>query len=81
MKTRREYELGAREAIERLDVLEEDALRETCSVHGCRRTGAIYAVAGAFRTFYVCSRHRPLYREHARIVDRIRRLRDRGIVI
>lgn len=59
---------------ERFDVLEEEMPRETCSVDGCDRSAAIYAIAGQWRIFWVCSRHRPLYRTHQRILERIRSL-------
>lgn len=61
---------------ERLDVLEpeEELPRGTCSVRGCDRSGLFYAWPGAWGLRYLCSRHRPLYREHDRILARIRSL-------
>ena len=76
MKHWRKYDRMEREAVERLDILEEDLPRGICSVRGCNRGDRLYEQA-AFHggTFYVCSRHRALYRTHARIVERIRSLR------
>jgi hypothetical protein len=67
------YEESEREAVERLDVLEDELPRGICSVRGCSQN-ARYAWAGAFGTRWLCSRHRPLYREHDRILARIRGL-------
>lgn len=61
-------------ASERLDVLEDEIPRETCSVRGCSNSAAIYAIPGAWRSFFVCSRHRPLYRTHQQILKHIRDL-------
>ena len=58
-------------AAERLDVLEDELPREQCHVRGCERQ-ARYEWAGAFGTRWLCSAHRPLYREHDRILRRIR---------
>ena len=76
MKHWRKYDQMERRAMERLDILEEDLPRGICSVRGCNRGDRLYEQA-AFHggTFYVCSRHRALYRTHARIVERIRSLR------
>ena len=76
MKHWRKYDQMERRAVERLDILEEDLPRGICSVRGCSRGDRLYEQA-AFHggTFYVCSRHRALYRTHARIVERIRSLR------
>ena len=60
-------------ACERLDVLEEELPRETCHVRSCTRH-ARFEWAGAFGTRWLCSRHRPLYREHDAILRRIRSL-------
>ena len=70
------YNRLEREAVERLDILESDLPRGICSVRGCNRGDRLYEQA-AFHggTFYVCSRHRALYRTHARIVEKIRSLR------
>lgn len=61
-------------AAERLDVLEDELPRGTCSVRTCGRGNPLYPWAGAFGTFWLCSRHRPLYRKHDVIVRRIRSL-------
>lgn len=66
-------ERAARAASERLDVLEEILPRETCHVRGCCRQ-ARYQWAGAFGERWLCSRHRPLYRTHQQILNRIRSL-------
>jgi hypothetical protein len=58
---------------ERFDVLEDELPRQACQVLGCCRE-ARYEWAGAFGTRWLCSRHRPLYRAHDRILARIRRL-------
>lgn len=58
-------------ASERLDVLETEFPRESCQVRGCGRHAA-YEWAGAFGTRWLCSRHRGVYREHDRILRRIR---------
>ena len=71
----RKYDRMEREAVERLDILEEDMPRGVCSVRGCNRGDRLYEQAGFHGTFYICSRHRALYRTHARIVERIRSLR------
>jgi hypothetical protein len=68
-----------RMASDRLDVLEDELPHTICQVRGCSRradqAGAEWA--GMFgRTFVLCSRHRPLYRKHDRILSRIRRLSD-----
>lgn len=60
-----------REAAARLDVLEDELPREQCHVRGCERQ-ARYEWPGAFGTRWLCSRHRPLYREHDRILKLIR---------
>ena len=65
------YDKRAREAVERLDVLEEELPRGACSVRGCGRE-PLCEWAGAFGTFWLCSRHRPLYRRHDSILRRIR---------
>jgi hypothetical protein len=59
-------------ASERMDVLDEIP-RGSCQVPGCSRQ-AHYEWAGEFGTRWLCSRHRPLYREHDRILARIRGL-------
>jgi hypothetical protein len=69
----REHERSGRAAAERLDVLEDEIPRATCHVTGCARASA-YEWAGAFGTRWLCSRHRPLYRAHDRILARIRSL-------
>lgn len=58
-------------ASERWDVLETELPREQCHVRGCE-SQARYEWAGAFGTRWLCSRHRPLYREHDLILKRIR---------
>ena len=62
-----------RYAAERLDVLEDELPRQGCQVPGCNRQSD-YEWAGAFGTRWLCTRHRPLYRAHDRILKRIRRL-------
>ena len=52
----------------------DDIPRSTCSVRGCEGE-ARYEQAGFHGTFWVCARHRALYRTHARIVEKIRSLR------
>ena len=66
-------EKAIRAAVERLDVLEDEIPRAQCQVRRCERQGR-YEWAGAFGTRWLCSRHRPLYRMHDRILARIRSL-------
>ena len=66
-----------RMASDRLDVLESELPHTICQVRGCSRradqAGAEWA--GAFgKSFWLCSRHRPLYRTHDRILKFIRSL-------
>lgn len=63
-------------AAERWDVLEVDAPCASCSVRGCDRS-AHYPHGGAFGEFWLCSRHRPLYREHDSILRCIRAIDSR----
>lgn len=74
-----QYESRARAAVERLDVLETDLPREQCQVRGCERH-ARYEWASAFGTRWLCSRHRPLYRVHSQIAERIRCIQNRDIL-
>lgn len=67
------YDRLEREAVERLDVLEDEIPRGICSVRGCDRS-APYEWAGEWRTHFLCPRHRALYRVHDRILRRIRSL-------
>jgi len=73
IKYRRERQ--DRLAQERLDILEAELPRGVCSVRGCNRGDRLYEQGGFHGAFYVCSRHRALYRTHARIVEKIRSLR------
>lgn len=67
------YEKAEREAVERLDVLEDELPSGTCASRGCVRE-ARYEWAGGFGTRWLCSRHRALYRNHDLILRRIRSL-------
>lgn len=67
------YEKAEREAVERLDVLEDELPRGSCATRGCDRAPA-YEWAGAFGTRWLCPRHRALYRDHDLILRRIRSL-------
>ena len=58
-------------ASDRWDVLETEIPRASCSVRGCDRS-ARYAHSGEWSTFWLCSRHLPRYREHDRMLRRIR---------
>lgn len=70
----KEAERQGRLAAERLDVLEEEIPRGSCSVRGCDRN-ARYEWAGAFDdTHWLCARHRKVYRTHDEILKRIRSL-------
>ena len=62
-----------RMASDRLDVLEDEIPRQVCQVRGCALQ-ADYEWAGTFGTRWLCSRHRPLYRTHDRLLSRIRDL-------
>lgn len=67
------YDRKEREAVERLDVLEDELPRAGCQARDCNRQSA-YEYAGAFGTRWLCSRHRSLYRDHDLILRRIRSL-------
>jgi hypothetical protein len=58
---------------QRLDVLEDELPRSICSVKGCARTRP-HPWPGNWGTRYICARHLPLYRQHSRVVARIRLL-------
>ncbi len=73
------YERSEREAVERLDILEDLLPRACCQVRGCSRT-SYYAWAGAFGTRWLCARHRPLYREHDRLLRKIRSIPPRDAI-
>jgi hypothetical protein len=63
------YDRMERDAVDRLDVLEDVVM---CQVEGCHRGEPLFAFSGiGDRTFHVCLRHRPLYRTHAEILRRI----------
>ena len=61
-------------SVERFDVLEKDLPRGICSVRDCHRGEPVYPLAGPFGTRWLCSRHRPVWRAHYAIVERIRSL-------
>lgn len=68
-----DYDKRARDAVERMDVLEDELPSGACSSRGCGREPR-YEWAGAFGTRWLCSRHREVYWVHERIVRRIRSL-------
>lgn len=74
------YNLRARMAVERLDVLEEDLPRESCHVRGCTHQ-ARYEWASTFGTRWLCSTHRRSYWVHDRILKRIRSFPDRSDIL
>lgn len=60
--------------VSRLDVLEDEFPRTTCSVKGCNGREP-HPWPGAFGTRYLCSYHMAQYRAHAKIVQAIRNIR------
>lgn len=68
-----DYEKKARDAVDRLDVLEDELPHSTCQARGCGRQAG-YEHAGAFGSRWLCSRHRALYRKHDAILKWIRSL-------
>jgi hypothetical protein len=73
----RHYDILERQAVERLDVLDE-VPRAICAVKGCNGTRP-HEWAGNWGTRYLCARHLPAYRTHSRIVARIRTIRSRRL--